>query len=155
MKPKKLTLISLTLLAILLVGAGVILMLSAAEIKASVKWDPKGYTLDGTVPSSWNAEIKLTGGHKAQTEINASTILLEGLYSPSSAAYNATHGPSLIVPFNGNDVKAALDSKLPYHMGIVAPGRYRIPLEINGTLYTGEEFLGSGTITVTVPEDSG
>ena len=155
MKPKKLTLISITLLAILLVGAGIILALSASEIKANVKWIPKGYTLDGTVPDPWNAEIQLTGGHKAQTEINASTILLEGLYSPSSAAYNTTHGPKIIVPFSGNNVKAAVDSKLPYHMGIVAPGRYRISLEINGTLYTGEEFRGSGTITVTVPDGSG
>ena len=155
MKPKKLTLISITLLAILLIGAGVVVVLSQKPVGANVKWDPKGYTWRDGAPDPWNAEIGLKGGHKAQTEINATTIRLEGQYSNSSAIYNATHGPRIIVPFNGNDVKAALDSKLPYHMGSAIPGRYRLSLDINGTLYTGEEFQGSGIIVVTVPEDSG
>ena len=160
MKPKKLALISLTLLAILLVGAGVILALSAAEIKANVRWDPKGYTFGDGVPEQWNAEIWLTGGHKAQTEINHTTIRLHDsgvTYEPIyEQITNSTHGPRLIVPFSGTDVWAALDSKLPYHMGVLEPGRYRVSLVINGSLkYTGEEFRGSGVIVYTLPDGSG
>lgn len=156
MKRWKLTLTSLTLLATLLIGAGIIMVLSPTEVGANVKWDPRTYTWDGTVPALWNAQVWLKQGHKAQTEIDHTTIRLEDIYEPIyDEIYNATHGPRLIIPFDGDDVKAALLSKLPAHMGILIPGRYRIPLEITGKLYTGETFRGSGVIVVTVLEPSG
>lgn len=154
MKPKTLALISLILL-VAIIGTGTFAALSAPDVKANVKWDPKSYTWDG-VPPPWNAEISLTGGHKRH-EIDTSTILLEGTYSPGTP-YNATHGPRLILPFDGLDVKAAIEPYLPWHMGVVMPGRYRIELEITGNLlpeYGGELFRGTGVITVTVPESPG
>ncbi len=153
MKPKRLTLISLALLAILLTSAIVILTLSEPAIKANVKWDPKSYLWDGEPPDPWNAVIALTGGHKLN-EINTTTIRLEGTYPTDGDPYPLRN--KLIVPFDGYDVKAALDSKLPYHMGVVIPGRYRIGLIINGTLLsTQEEFRGTGIITVTVSSPGG
>ncbi|RLI44157.1 hypothetical protein DRO69_08000 [Candidatus Bathyarchaeota archaeon] len=154
MKPRRLTLISLTLLATILIGAGIIIVLSPTEIGANVKWDPKTYTWDGTPPTYWNAQISLKQGHKAQTEIIPATILLEGIYSPIIAPYNATHGPRLIVPFSGSDVKAVLFDKIA-HMGVVYPGRYRVTLEITGQLIGGETFRGSGVIVVTVSGPGG
>jgi hypothetical protein len=155
MKPRKLTLISLALLATLLIGAGAVIVLSPKPVGANIKWDPKSITWDGIPPPTFNAQISLKGGYKAQTELNVSTLLLEGLYSPSGPHTNATHGPKILVPFSGSDVKAALSPKLPTHMGILIPGRYRIDLDLTGKLYTGETVEGSGVIVVTVPEGSG
>jgi hypothetical protein len=157
MKPKKLTLISLVLLATILAGTGAIIALSATDIKANIKWLPKSYLWDNSPPDPWLAELQLTGGHHVD-EINASTILLEGLYSPSGALYPAPHGPKVMVPFDGSDVKAAIDPKLPWHMGVLMPGKYRIDLEITGNLqiaYGGDSFRGTGVITVTIPESPG
>jgi len=151
MKTNKLTLLSLALLTTLILGVAFMVSQAQTEVKANVAWDPKYLTYDTTPPEPYNAEVWLTGGHKAQTEINATTILLEGLYSPSGTPYNAIHGPRLIIPFAGADVKAAIFLKLPSHMGILTPGTYRIPLEITGKLYTGETFRGDGVIVVTVP----
>jgi len=155
MKPLKLTLISLALLTIILVGASVIIVLSQKPVGAGIKWDPKGYTWDASTPPTWNAAISLRGGHKAQTELDVSSLMLEGLFSPSGPGTNATHGPKLDVPFSGADVKAALYQHLPGHMGMLMPGRYRVYLTITGTLYTGEAVEGSGVIVVTVAEGSG
>lgn len=110
---------------------------------------PKTYTLDTTPPQPWNAEIWLTGGHKRH-EIDTTTILLEGVYTWKLPPYPAIHGPRLIVPFDGNDVLAAALAKLPH----LAPGTYRIPLEITGKLFDGTPFRGSDTIRLTVPEAS-
>jgi len=157
MKPKRLTIISLVLLATILAGTGAIIALSADTVKANVKWDPKSWMWDGTPPSPWNAELMLTGGHGIE-EVDATTILLDGLYSPSAPISPAPHGPKVMVPFSGWDVKAAIAPKLPEHMGIFIPGRYKIELEISGYLlpaYGGEAFRGIGTVTVTVAESGG
>ena len=157
MKPKTLTLISLVLLATILAGTGALIALSANTVKANVKWDPKSWDWDGVPPNPWNAELALTGGHKVE-ELNTTTILLEGLYSPSAPVYPAPHGPKVMVPFSGWDIKAAIAPKLPEHMGIFIPGRYRVELEVSGYLlpeYGEEAFRGISIITVTVPESSG
>jgi hypothetical protein len=156
LKPKKLTLISLVLLATILTGTGAIIALSASDIKAKVKWDPKSYLWDNSPPAPWNAEVQLPS--YTPDQIDAATILLEGMYSPSATPYPAPHGPKLWVPFDGWDVKAAIEPKLPWHMGIVMPGRYKIELEITGSLlpeYGGEIFRGTGTIHVIIPESNG
>lgn len=152
MKLTKITLISLALVVMLIIGAGVALTLSNAApgVKANIAFDPKYYTWDTPPPNPWNAEIWLTGGHKAATEINASTILLQGLYSPSGPTYLIPQDSRLGVPFNGNDVKAAIMPLLPTHMGILIPGRFRISLTITGNLNTGEAFSGDGVVVVTV-----
>lgn len=153
MKTNKSTLIYLTLLVTLIAGATLTPLQAGLEIKANVTWDPKNYTWDGP-PNPWYAEVWLTAGYKAQTDINHTTILLEGLYPPSAPPFNATHAPRLIIPFNGIDVKNLLYLKIS-HEGILVPGRYRVGLAIIGNLtstYGGLPFRGEGVIVVTVPE---
>jgi hypothetical protein len=150
MKTRTLIPIYIGILAIAIIGASLVISRAATTIGANVAWDPKSYTYDNPPPNPWNAEVWLKGGHKAQTEIDKSTIKLEGLYSPSATPYNALHGPKLVVPFLGNDVKAAIYAKLPGHMGVLTPGIYRLQLVITGKLLTGEDFMGDGVVTVTV-----
>jgi len=161
MKTRTLTLISITLLATLVLGATFTLTQAQKPVGAGVKWDPKYYTWDTVPPPDpWTAAVSTHGGHKAQTEINVTTVLLEGLYSPGCVKYPsdpnyapspALHGPALNIPFDGWDVKAAIEPKLPGHMGILIPGTYRISLTITGKLYSGETFSGDGVVVVTVP----
>lgn len=150
MKLGKLGFVYLTIL-ITILGANVILALSQGdEVKANVAWDPKSYSADEPFPHPWNAEIWLTGGHK-RDEIDTTTILLEGTYTPIGAPYAAVHGPRLIVPFLGSDVYEALLSKLPH----TEPGKHRIGLEITGELLDGTPFRGTGYIHLTIPENPG
>jgi len=145
MKPTK-NLIGLMMLTTILLSAGAILVFSQGdEVRANVAWDPSSYSTDQPLPDPWNAEIWLTGGH-TRDEIDTTTILLEGMYTPSADPYPAVHGPRLIVPFAGSDVYEALLSKLPH----TEPGRYRIALEITGNLYDGTPFRGSGTIRLEI-----
>jgi len=152
MKPRKITLLSITLLATIMIGAGAILVLSPSVVGANVAWKPKYYALDHG-KQCVEAEVWLKGGHKAQVEIDQETILLEGEISPWKTPYNKTHGPRLVIPFKGMDVRKIIVEKM-LHM---EPGRYRVPLEITGFLkeeYGGLPFKGSGVVVVTIPENS-
>jgi hypothetical protein len=152
MNTKRISIITLTIFAALIIGTAAILSQAPATLGANVAWDPKTWTFDSP-PDPWNSEVSLKGGHKAQTEIDPATILLESTYSPSGTPTNATHGPRLIVPFAGMDVKSALASKIPQHMGVLIPGTYRIQLVISGYLkpaYGSLPWSGDGVITVTV-----
>jgi len=124
----------------------------AVVVGINVVFDPNSYIWDTTVPDPWNAEI---WGQDAQRRVDPSSIRLEGIYLPSAPPYPAIHGPRLIVPFNGYDVKSAIFPKLPYDTGtgLLIPGIYRISLEITGYLkpeYHGTPFRGSGIVVVTV-----
>ena len=148
MKTSKLLLVSASILAALMLGVVFLQVPAQSALTINVAWNPKSYMWSDLPPNPFNAEL---WRQKVQTTLDPSTILLEGLYSPSAPAYNATHGPRLVVPFNGADVKAALYAKLPTHMGMLIPGTYKIQLVITGQLYTGETVQGDGPITVTVP----
>jgi hypothetical protein len=153
MKTRGLTLLTVALLSTLLLGAGALLVLTAQEvIGANVAWDPKTYTWNGIPPDPWNAEVWLKKGHKAQEEIVPESIRLEDIYTPEAPPYPKVHGPRLVIPFDGYDVRAAILPKLPTHMGLLVPGTYRIKLKITGSLIGGELFEGYGVIRVTVPE---
>ena len=150
MKPKILTLISLTLLASLLIGAFAFTAFAPKpELKLKVKWKPAAYTTDSWAPDPWIAEIFFAPPRPVET-INPSTILLEGIYSPSAPPYHSPSKERLEVPFNGWDVVAALYTKAP-HMN---PGNYLVWLEITGNLNDGTLFRGSGCINMTIPEGS-
>lgn len=87
MKPKILTLISLTILATLLIGAFTLNALAPKpELKLKVKWKPAAYTSDSWAPDPWIAEIYFAPPRPV-TDINPSTLLLEGMYSPSATPY--------------------------------------------------------------------
>jgi hypothetical protein len=150
MKTRTPTLISIAILATLVIGA--IVFQSIAQTSAlpiNVVFDPKSYEWNGT-PPPWNAEI---WRQKVQDTADYSTIRLEGIYAPIATPYPALHGPRLICPFNGEDVKAILYTRLPTHMGVLVPGTYKVKLIVSGYLkpeFGGTPFEGDGTITVTV-----
>ena len=154
MKPKTLTLISITILASLLIGAFAFNAFGAKDLKLKVKWRPVAYTLGNPVPDPWDAEI-FFAPLLDLNEIDTSTILLEGLYSPSGTpTILETSPPRMSVPFNGNDVIRAVLGKLDH----MEPGyTYHISLTITGNLkpeYGGNRFSGDGAINLVVPDVS-
>lgn len=148
MKQGKLTLLSISLFVALIAGALIINATGVKPLKLKVKWKPVEYPLDGPPADPWNAEIYFSPPRDL-SEIDPSTLLLEGMYTPTADPYMATAKPRLVVPFNGNDVVAAVMAKAPH----MAPGtEMRIWLEITGALYDGTTFAGEGGINVIVPE---
>lgn len=146
MKTRKLTLLSLTILAVILLGAVVVSVLSPPPAKLKVKWTPRDYTLDTNPPDEWNAEINFAPPRPLD-EIDVTTIELEGGYKPVGEPY-VSASSRLVVPFDGYDVLEALVLKLPH----MEPWEFRISLEITGKLIDGTSFSGSGGINVIIPE---
>jgi hypothetical protein len=90
----------------------------------------------------YEVQVQKPGG------IDPSTILLEGLYTPSSPPYYSYWGYVLCAPFHGDDVLAALLFKA----GHMSPGQQYVYLTITANLYDGTPISGSGKITLTIPE---
>jgi hypothetical protein len=146
MKSRKLIL-SVTLLAALLVGAFAIVTLQAsADVGATIFFWPSYYEVGSTPRNPWYAWITLRSGHNAVKEIDQSTILLQGLYSPSGPG--KPFRTTLMAPFNGYDVQAAILFAISH----MTPGTcYKVSLTITGKTYSGAAFSGSGVIFVIVP----
>ncbi len=155
MKTRKLTLLLLTLLATLLIGAAVINVLWAPKtLKLKVQWKPVDYVLDNPIPDPWNAEIWFVGGEYEFDEIDPASLLLEGVYEPESDPYESETRPRLVVPFDGYDV---LDIVL-LKAGHMSVGEYRVWLEITGEVVDKKTqqrtpFEGKGGITLIIPEN--
>ena len=151
MKPRILTLLTLTLLASLLVGAFVVQVFSRPK-RARVKGRFYPRTWSEVTPTTWNIELGFAPKRSVE-EINASTILLEGLYSPSFDPYDRKN--RVVVPFHGYDVIAAAFQKLG-HMGLVGPGSYLVYLEVSGKLIDGTPFSTgmSSVIVLFIDEES-
>lgn len=152
MKTKKLTLVSLTILASLVLGIFVVEVLSAPK-KARVKawFYPRTYTLDTPVPQPWNVDLKFAPPRTVD-EIDTSTIRLEGRYSPSAEPYDHPRvRPRVVVPFDGYDVLEAAILK----SGHMTPGTHLVFLEITGLLKDGTPFSSgsSGCIVLFVPDN--
>jgi len=150
MKTKLLTLVLATGLLAIIGAAFFQTMAQIPALPINVVFDPKGYTWNGLPPSPWYAEI---WRQKVQDKADYSSIKLEGIYLPSATPYPALHGPRLIIPFNGEDIRVALYPKLPTHMGILVPGTYKVSLIVSGALkpeFGGTPFEGDGIITVTI-----
>jgi len=154
MKTYKLALISGAILATLLVGAFVVTNVEATRIQAKLKWQPNAYHTDMPVPQPWIGLIHFTTKVSA-SDIDPSTVFLEGLYQPTKIYdYAKSPGASWVVlEFNGYDVLAAALAKL----GHMAPGQQAmVVLTITGALYDGRTWstYGSGTIVIFDPEIS-
>lgn len=150
MKSRTPALISMAILATLIVGAIFVQSMAQTTLPVNVVFDPKSYTWDGLPSPEWYAEI---WRQKVQDRADYTSIRLEGTYAPVATPYPALHGPRLIVPFSGEDVKLALFNKLPSHMGVLVPGTYKVSLTVSGNLkpeFGGTAFQGDGAITVTV-----
>jgi hypothetical protein len=139
---------AIALLATLLVGAIIVNVFSAPpELKLKAKWKPASFTMDNWYPDPWLAEIYFAPPRPI-SEIDVSTIKLENTYSPSATPYPHALKDRLVVPFAGYDVLTCLVNKAPH----MQPGTFIIFLEIEGQLYDGRYFKGTGSINMTVPE---
>ncbi len=155
MNLRKVTLLSATILAILLIGAVAFNVFSAPkDLKLKVKWRPVQYRLGDPVPDDWDAEI-FFAPLRDLNEIDTDTLLLEGMYSPSGTpTILATSPPRMTVPFDGDDVIRAVLEKSPH----LDPGfTYHVYLTISGNLkpeFGGTPFSGDGAINLEIPEIS-
>jgi hypothetical protein len=146
-KANKLTLLTTGILATLLLGTFASTTITAqTEKKLYYFWYPYSYALDQAPPDPWTAYV-FGVQQKRVRDINPSTILLEGLYSPTSTKL-ILWNLIMIVTFHGYDVAQAIWIKLP-HMG---PGTYKVSLEITGLLKDGTPFRGSASVSVTVAD---
>jgi len=145
MKPKKLTLLFLSLLAILLIGAAATLLMPARALVAEqVKFEPKPFELDN--PDTVIAHVKLSVDDvPIVDQIDPDTVYLEGGIAPFNT-YTTEPGnppgakPEFIAEFNGLAVKDMLISKIS-HMGLTTPQDW-VPIKIWVTI-TG--YLTDGT----------
>ncbi|HKZ93490.1 MAG TPA: hypothetical protein VJ249_02760 [Candidatus Bathyarchaeia archaeon] len=152
MKLNRLALISAVALVALLAGAIAFNALAPPqELKLKVKWRPPNYMLGNPAPDPWIAEIFFAPSRPLE-QIDPNTLLLEGIYSPSGTPYLLRSSPDrMAVPFDGDDVLRALLTKAPH----LAPGEYRILLQITGNLkpeYGATPFSGDGGINLIVPD---
>ena len=137
MKTKKLSLITLTLLSLLVLGVFAVEVFSPPPRAKAKGWFYPRTRVEGTpVPQPWNVELKFSPP-RGVSEINTATILLEGLFSPSAEPYNHPRVTSrIVVPFDGYDVLWAAQLKV----GHMTPGSHLVYLEITGELTDGTPF---------------
>jgi hypothetical protein len=147
MRPKKLSLISLTLLATLLIGAfGINSLFAPTEKKMYYFWYPYSYNLEQSPPEPWTAYIWAISGARVR-DINTATIRIEGLYAPTSTKL-ILFSLIMIVTFHGYDVVQAILIKISH----MSPGDYKVPIDITGLLKNGTPFRGTAYLYVTVPD---
>ena len=144
------------MLATLLIGAYVAEVFSAPpRLKAKAYFKPNTYYTDNPVPQPWNVWLHFASSSVDASQLDASSILLEGLYHPISAPYDlpSKSGSWVVVPFDGYDVLAAALAKI----GHMTPGTNAWAfLGVTGTTKDGTPFdTGmSGVVTIFDPEVS-
>lgn len=148
MKLKKLTLISLTLLALILGGALISGFGSTPLIAEQVKIEPKPFDLDN--PDGVMVSVKLSVDDvPVVDQINASTVLLEGFIAPTATGFSPVSN-EFVAQFDGEAVADWLSIKIS-HMGLETPRPWvpiKVPLKITGLLYDGTPWEGTGEIKV-------
>ncbi len=158
MKPRKLTLISGALLALLVVGTFVLISSIGQEplIADQVKFTPKHIDMQNT--PYLDVGVKLTVGVEPDTEsvveeVDPSTVQLEGMIAPTSSwiEYDDKGKPKRFhAEFAGAAVKGVIWHIIG-HMGLTMPKPWNplpIPLTITGQLYDGTQWEGTANIVV-------
>lgn len=155
MKPRKLTLISGVLLALLVVGAGVLLSSTGQEplIADQVKLIPKHIDMQNT--GNLQVQIKLTDAENNSIveEIDPSTVELEGMIAPINTwvEYLPNNKPKLFAAEFGGSAVKGLIWYLITHMGLTMPNPWNplpIRLGIAGQLYNDTPWKGSAIVSV-------
>jgi hypothetical protein len=149
MKPRTIGFV-LVLIALMGLGVFVIEVYSPRAARVKAWFYPRTHTLDNPPPQPWNVDLKFSPPRTVD-EIDTSTILLEGRYSPSAEPYNHPRVRSrVVVPFDGYDVLEAAILKT----GHMTPGSHTVFLEITGQLKDGTPFNtgGSGVIVIFVDD---
>lgn len=128
MKPKKLTMLSLSLLAILLIGAAATFLMPVRALLAEqVKFEPKPFELDN--PDTVIAYVKLSVDDvPIVDQIDPDTVLLEGSIAPFNTWVTSEPPPEFIAEFDGETVADMLISKAS-HMGLTTPWPW-VPIKI-------------------------
>jgi hypothetical protein len=155
MKTRKLTLISSVMLALLVVGAVVLISSSGQDplVPDQVKLVPKHIDMENT--GIFQVQIKLSdaAGNVVVEEIDPSTVLLDGMVAPANTwvEYLPNGKPkNFIAEFDGGAVKGLI-WYLIGHMGLTMPNPWNplpIRLAITGQLYDGTSWEGSGIVLI-------
>ena len=136
-----------------MLGLYVVEVFSAPK-RARVKgfFYPRTWSEGTPTPDPWNVDLKFSPPRSVD-EIDTSTILLEGLYSPSEEQEPYDHPKKqsrMVVPFDGYDVLRAASLKA----GHLTPGSHLVYLEITGQLKDGTPFsTGMSSVIVLYIDD--
>jgi hypothetical protein len=154
MKTKTLTLISIAIITTLVLGTVILNAFSAPpRVRAKAYWKPNTYDTINQIPDPWNVWLHFASSSVDASQLNASSILLEGVYHCVSDPYDLPNkqGSWIVVSFNGYDVFAAARAKI----GHMTPGQsYMVFLAVTGALKDGTPFDtgSSGAIIIWDPE---
>lgn len=150
MKTRTLTLLSLTIVVLLIVGTFAFIRIGASEllIADQVKIEPKPFDIyngDDVI-----VQVKLfIGKTPVVDQIDPDTVLLEGAVIPTDT-WTTRAPPNFYAQFDGSWVADHLWAKI-IHEGITRPHPWtpiKIPLTITGELYDGTPWEGVGEIKV-------
>jgi len=152
MKSTKLTLISVTILALLL-GASTFIIIGASTpiIAEQVKITPKPFDLENS--DDVIVQVKLSiDDEPVVDQIDPDTVLLEGFIAPDNT-WIIGAPPNFYAQFDGHVVANWVMVKIS-HMGITTPKPWvpiKITLKITGLLYNETPWEGTGDIKVFIP----
>jgi hypothetical protein len=156
MKTRTLAVISAVLLATMVLGIFVSQVFSAPpRLRAKAYFKPNTYDTANPPPNPWNVWLHFASSSVDASQLDASSILLEGIYHPISAPYDlaSKSGSWIVVPFDGYDVLTAAITKA----GHMTPGQsYMVFLEVTGQTNDGTPFStgSSGAVIIFDPEVS-
>ena len=132
MKARTITLLSITLLTLMLIGAIVVEVGSAPpRVRVKGKFYPRTWTTG--LPDPWICELGFAP-KRSVDELNLSTICINGV--PISGFDEAPYDRKnrAVLPFRGWDVMAAIMSQImPGHMTPTS-GAHLVTLEVTGEL---------------------
>jgi hypothetical protein len=156
MKTRTLTIISVALLATMVLGIFVNQALSPApRLRAKAYFKPNTYDTSNPVPQPWLVWLHFASNDVSASQLDASSILLEGVYAPSGAPYDLPSKSAswVVVPFNGYDVLIAAITKIG-HMTVGQS--YMVFLTVTGKTIDGTPFDtgSSGAVIIYDPEVS-
>jgi hypothetical protein len=153
MKTRTTIILASTVLAILLIGAFVLDVFSAPpRLRAKAYWKPNTYDIANPVPQPWNVWLHFASNDIHASDLDASSILLEGVFAPMGAPYDlpGKSGSWVVVPFNGFDVLAVAIAEAGH---MVPEQSYLVFLTITGQTIDGTPFSteNSGVVVLFDP----
>jgi len=153
MKARKLTIFSITIIALLLCATTfAIINATSPLIAEQVKITPKPFDLEN--PDGVTVQVKLSlDDLPVVDQIDPDTVLLEGFIAPTSTWITGPP-PNFFALFDGSIVAGWVMVKVA-HMGLTTPRPWvpiKIPLRITGLLYDETPWEGTGEIKVYLPD---
>jgi len=162
MKTKTLTLISITLLALLVGGVLAFLATAPNPLTVNVNFNPNTFDLEapGWTVKLVNVSLWFSTGKYKPEDIDPRTLLIEGVLGPKGGWKRTWIVHDFLVKkwvfrfqVSGSSLMDLVWTKI-IHMDIPGPVA-TIPLQVTGNLYDGTSFEGTGSITVFIPTNPG